>query len=143
MRESWSDLEIRNDNIVALVLARGGSKGVLLKNLAKIDGVTLLGRALRVIKNTHAFAEMWVSTDNMLIAREADIFGANVHLRSEHSARDEATSIEAVQEFLKHHSNVHNVALIQCTSVFLRERYLAEAVHLFRGNDCVFSVVRY
>lgn len=130
--------------IVALILARGGSKGIRLKNLAKIADISLLGRALRVIHNCrNCFAEVWVSTDNELIAQEARRHNADVHYRSEYSARDEATSIESIQEFLNGHSHIHNIALIQCTSVFIYEQYLEAATKLFTPDvDCVFSVQR-
>lgn len=131
--------------LTALVLARGGSKGIPLKNLAQIDGVSLLGRTLRIIHNSNGFDEMWVSTDHRRIANEAAVFGANVHWRHESTARDESTSLEAVQEFLKGHPDVRNIALIQCTSIFVREKYLEKAVELFRRNenvDCVFAVTR-
>lgn len=127
-------------------MARGGSKGIRLKNLAKVAGISLLGRALRIIHNCrNCFDEVWVSTDNELIAQEAHRFNARVHYRSDYSARDEATSIESIQEFLNEHSHIQNVALIQCTSVFIYEQYLEAAVKKFnrkRHIDCVFSVQR-
>lgn len=135
-----------NTSLVALILARGGSKGIRYKNIAKVAGVSLLGRALRAVHNCrNCFEEVWVSTNNELIAKEARRYNANVHYRSEHSARDEATSIESIQEFLNGHSHVQNIALIQCTSVFIYEYYLEAAVNIFNGQlnvDCVFSVHR-
>lgn len=134
-----------NQGIVALVLARGGSKGIPLKNLAKIGNNSLLGRALRTIENCNCFIEVWVSTDSNAIAQEAYRNNVNVHYRSEYSARDEATSVESIQEFLSGHPNIKNIALIQCTSVFLKENYLDAAVKRFMSNthvDCVFSVYR-
>lgn len=129
---------------IALILARGGSKGIRLKNLVKINGISLLARSIRIIQNANIFPEIWVSTDNWLIAREAEFHGAHVHFRSHYSARDEATSIESVQEFLSAHLTFENIALIQCTSVFLRESYLKKAAKLFsnREYECVFSTVR-
>lgn len=50
--------------------------------------------------------------------------------------------MESVQEFIAHHGGVQNVALVQCTSVFLRDRYLRAAWHSFMVADCVFSVQR-
>lgn len=127
-------------------MARGGSKGIRYKNLAKIANVTLLGNTLRIINNCqNCFAEVWVSTDDESIAQEASLYNAFVHFRNEYSARDEATSVESIQEFLAAHRNYRNVALIQCTSVFIREEYLESAVRLFldANVDCVFSVQRF
>lgn len=134
-----------NQKVVALILARGGSRGIPYKNLAKIANVSLLGRALRVVNNcVDCFDEVWVSTDDELIAQEARHYNANVHYRSAYSARDEATSIESIQEFLDHHRHIHNIALIQCTSVFIYEQYLKTALKLFTPDvDCVFSAQRF
>ncbi|XP_034482383.1 N-acylneuraminate cytidylyltransferase A isoform X2 [Drosophila innubila] len=68
--------------------------------------------------------------------------GALVHSRPAKYAMDESSSIEAVQEFLEVHKTIHNFALFQCTSVFLREKYISEAVIKFNSHDCVFAVKR-
>lgn len=129
---------------MALILARGGSKGIPLKNLAKVGAISLLERALNVVKNSKVFDDVWVSTDSRLIAHHLNFHRANVHMRHESAARDESTSLEAVIEFLNGHRHVHNIALVQCTSVFIREKYLELAVAHFRNPsvDCVFAATR-
>lgn len=104
-----------------------------------------MARSIKIIQNSNLFSQIWVSTDNQLIAREAEFYGAYIHFRSDYTARDEATSIESVNEFLSFHLEYENIALVQCTSVFLNEIYLEKAAELFRNQkkDCVFSVVRY
>lgn len=57
--------------LIALILARGGSKGIRLKNLRFIGGVSLLARSLKVIHKSDVFEDVWVSTDHMDIAEEA------------------------------------------------------------------------
>lgn len=56
---------------MALILARGGSKGIKLKNLSKIGNLTLLGRSISIIKNSRKFSDIWVSTDHVVISFEA------------------------------------------------------------------------
>lgn len=69
---------------------------------------------------------------------------ANVHWRSKNTATDEATSVVAVQEFIKLHPYVDYIVLIQCTSPFLKVQYLEKAIFLLKtGFECVFSVTRY
>lgn len=58
-------------HLVALILARGGSKGIVLKNIQTVGGQTLLGRALREAKEAN-FQSIWVSTDHLAIVEEAD-----------------------------------------------------------------------
>lgn len=139
-QECWLDKR----EVVAIILARGGSKGIPLKNLAKFQGESLLMRSLRIVRNSDIFSEIWVSTDSDAIAYEAaSLDGILVHRRPETYALDTTSSIESVQEFLSHHKRIEHIALIQCTSVFLKESYLKLAFELFKGSECVFSVTRF
>ncbi|XP_058812236.1 N-acylneuraminate cytidylyltransferase [Topomyia yanbarensis] len=138
-----------NVSIAALILARGGSKGIPLKNLAKIGETSLLVRALEIIHRFGRFETIWVSTDDDRIANEVySAFPGNqtlVHIRPPEVAQDHTTSIESTQEFLSKHREIENVALVQCTSPFLTVKYLEEAFPKFQQSsqvDCVFSVVR-
>ncbi|XP_071482688.1 N-acylneuraminate cytidylyltransferase-like, partial [Diadema antillarum] len=90
------------------------------------------------------FDSVWVSTDHDEIARIAEEWGAKIHRRSPHSARDQATSIEAVQEFLNENPEVTRVGQIQCTSPCLHPFHLQLAGHMMKnlGYDSVFSVTR-
>uniref|UniRef100_A0A182K8G6 N-acylneuraminate cytidylyltransferase n=1 Tax=Anopheles christyi TaxID=43041 RepID=A0A182K8G6_9DIPT len=138
--------------IAALVLARGGSKGIPLKNIVEIQpNQTLLGRALDTIHLSGVFDSIWVSTDHEQIALEAIRHGATVFARSPMYAQDHSTSLDAVREFLNAHPQIKTFALIQCTSPFLRAHYLTKAAHQFHSRlhnrmehslPCTFSVVR-
>lgn len=57
--------------VTALILARGGSKGIKLKNIQRINGVSLLGLSLTALQETKFFETIWVSTDHQDIADEA------------------------------------------------------------------------
>ena len=52
---------------------------------------------------TTVFDSIWVSTDHDEIARISEEWGAKVFRRSGETARDQATSLEAVHEFLRIH----------------------------------------
>lgn len=87
------------------------------------------------------FSSAWVSTNHELILKESGF--VNVHWRSEESATDNASSILGVLDFLSSHKEVDVVALIQCTSPFIKVRYLEEALWKVRnGAECVFSATR-
>ncbi|KAL5291967.1 CMAS family protein [Megaselia abdita] len=131
-----------SSEFVALILARGGSKGIPRKNLAPIGRVSLLARAIQTIQRANVFNEIWVSTDDDEISNEAIRYGAFSHIRPESVSSDTATSIEAVQEFIGKHEDVKKVALFQCTSVFLREEYVRKAFEESQNVECIFSVTR-
>ncbi|XP_053673996.1 N-acylneuraminate cytidylyltransferase A [Anopheles nili] len=140
-------------SIAALVLARGGSKGIPLKNIVEIQpNQTLLGRALDTIRQSGVFDAIWVSTDHEQIAVEAYLHGANVFARSEVHAQDHSTSLDATREFLDAHPEIDKFALVQCTSPLLRVHYLEEAALQLTSQECseceertpscIFSVIR-
>nr|BBB02484.1 CMP-sialic acid synthetase [Tribolium castaneum] len=137
---SWNPLNYNHPHIAALILARGGSKGIPLKNLAKLNGRSLLSINLSVVLQVN-FSSVWVSTDHFKILQEAGV--VNVHWRSEESARDDASSILGVLDFIHKHPEVDAVALVQCTSPFIKAEYLKQALEEIRkGKECVFSVTR-
>ena len=107
-------------HVAGLILARGGSQGIPLKNLAPLGDRPLLEWALGAMLNFGGFDSIWVSTDHPGIATCATGQGALVFPRSAKFAGPEAASIDAVIEFLQSHPEVDVVALVQCTSPFLR-----------------------
>ncbi|MFG2119178.1 cytidylyltransferase domain-containing protein [Streptomyces sp. NPDC048710] len=110
--------------VLAVIPARGGSKGVPAKNLAPIGGVPLVARAVRECLATRLVTDVVVSTDDQAIAAAAREAGAEVVLRPAAIAGDTATSEAAVLHAMDAHEALHGapvdvVLLVQCTSPFL------------------------
>nr|XP_024657621.1 N-acylneuraminate cytidylyltransferase [Maylandia zebra] len=136
----------RNDksHIAALILARGGSKGIPLKNIKMLAGVPLIGWVLRAAVDSGMFDSVWVSTDHDKIEEVAKAWGAQVHRRSPKVSRDFSSSVETIQEFLEHHKEVDIVCHFQATSPCLHPFHVKEALEKItvHGYDSVFAVVR-
>ncbi|MET7653825.1 N-acylneuraminate cytidylyltransferase [Streptomyces sp. NPDC005486] len=110
--------------VLAVIPARGGSKGVPAKNLAPVGGVPLVTRAVRECRATRLVTDVVVSTDDHAIAAAAREAGAEVVLRPAAIAGDTATSEAAVLHAMDAHEALHGapvdvVLLVQCTSPFL------------------------
>ncbi|MFC8780292.1 cytidylyltransferase domain-containing protein [Streptomyces nigra] len=110
--------------VLAVIPARGGSKGVPAKNLAPVGGVPLVARAVRACRASRLVTDVVVSTDDQAIAEAARQAGAEVVLRPAAIAGDTATSEAAVLHALDTHEALHGapvdvVLLVQCTSPFL------------------------
>ncbi|MER6880882.1 N-acylneuraminate cytidylyltransferase [Streptomyces althioticus] len=110
--------------VLAVIPARGGSKGVPAKNLAPVGGVPLVARAVRECRAARHVTDVVVSTDDADIAETARQAGAEVVLRPTDLAGDTATSEAAVLHALDAHEALHGarvdvVLLVQCTSPFL------------------------
>ncbi|XP_069764959.1 N-acylneuraminate cytidylyltransferase-like isoform X2 [Narcine bancroftii] len=131
-------------HIAALVLARGGSKGIPLKNIKLLYGRPLLAWVLRAAAECGQFDSIWVSTDHDEIANAAIKYGARVHRRGEKVSSDSTSSVDTILEFLEHNEGIDVVCHIQCTSPCLHPHHLTEVVRMMKeeGYDSVFSVVR-
>lgn len=110
--------------VLAVIPARGGSKGVPAKNLAPVGGVPLVSRAVRECLATRFVTDVVVSTDDQAIAVAAREAGAEVVLRPAAIAGDTATSEAAVLHAMDTHEALHGAAVdvvvfVQCTSPFL------------------------
>ncbi|MFD7770351.1 cytidylyltransferase domain-containing protein [Streptomyces sp. NPDC059787] len=110
--------------VLAVIPARGGSKGVPAKNLAPVGGVPLVARAVRECRASRYVTDVVVSTDDQAIAAAARQAGAEVVLRPAAIAGDTATSEAAVLHTMDTHEALHGapvdvVLLVQCTSPFL------------------------
>ncbi|MFE6975292.1 cytidylyltransferase domain-containing protein [Streptomyces sp. NPDC057682] len=118
--------------VLAVIPARGGSKGVPAKNLAQVGGVPLVVRAVRACLASSEVTDVVVTTDAPAVAETvraaADALGESgrVHLvrRPEAIAGDTATSEAAVLHALdtyeaEHGTTADVVLLVQCTSPFV------------------------
>ncbi|MGW2052958.1 cytidylyltransferase domain-containing protein [Streptomyces sp. NPDC001840] len=110
--------------VLAVIPARGGSKGVPAKNLAPVGGVPLVVRAVRASLAARRVTDVVVSTDDAAIAEAARNAGAEVVLRPAAIAGDTATSEAAVLHAMDAYEAMRGVAadvvlLVQCTSPFI------------------------
>ncbi|MDX2544031.1 acylneuraminate cytidylyltransferase [Streptomyces sp. WI04-05B] len=110
--------------VLAVIPARGGSKGVPAKNLLPVGGVPLVARAVRECLAAKLVTDVVVSTDDQAIAAAARQAGAEVVLRPAAIAGDTATSEAAVLHAMDAHETLHGakvdvVLLVQCTSPFI------------------------
>ena len=130
---------------VVVIPARGGSQGVPLKNLARVDGITLVGRAVQASLAASSVAEVIVSTDHDEIAAEARLHGARVVARPAEIAGGTASSESALQHVLDRieagdgglpPQDVPPVTvLVQCTSPFIDPEDLDTAIRRVANGE--------
>ena len=68
----------KKKTVLAIVIARGGSKGIKLKNLRKINNKTLIWHVGNIIKKIKYLDKAIISTDHYKIAKEAIKAGIEV-----------------------------------------------------------------
>ena len=80
-------------HIAGLVLARGGSKGITLKNLAPLGSKPLISWCLQSMLEFGKFDSVWVSTDHEGIGECATACGAKVNFVSNSQLSTQLLSI--------------------------------------------------
>lgn len=114
---------ISSPRIVAVLPARGGSKGIPGKNLMPLGGVSLLARTVRAARASRLVSEIYVSSDDDRILVEAEREGAIALRRPDDLATDTASSEVALLHAIdsieaEGGSPVDIVVFLQCTSPF-------------------------
>jgi YrbI family 3-deoxy-D-manno-octulosonate 8-phosphate phosphatase len=131
--------------IVAVIPARGGSKGVPRKNLRRVGGVPLVARAIAAARATASVERVFVSTDDQEIAAVAQEWGAHVIDRPAALSADEAGSegvlLHALDALEAQGIAADILVFLQATSPFIDPRDVDVAIDLVIANehDCVFS----
>lgn len=128
---------------VAIIPARGGSKGIIDKNLQTVRGVPLVVRAIRSCQDAFDIDRVYVSTDSERIAHVVESHGARVIRRPRELATDTSSSEEALIHALEEIPDATTVAFVQATSPFIGFRDLDKAVKMVNAGDydVVFSAV--
>lgn len=87
----------RGKRILAIVPARGGSKGLPGKNIRPLCGKPLIGWSIEHAQKSKYVDDIFISTDSREIADVAETFGVKVpELRPDELARDTAPSSEFI-----------------------------------------------
>lgn len=134
--------------ILAVVPARGGSKGIPLKNLRTIGGISLVARAGQVASAIPEIDRAVVSTDHEGIAAEAQRAGLAAPFR-----RPETLSGPTIADWDVLHHALHEmerldgvtydiVLMLQPTSPSRKPEHVVKAMAMLisRGFDAVWSV---
>ncbi len=103
--------------ILAIIPARGGSKGVPRKNLRPLRGKPLIAWTIETAKRCAEITDLIVSTEDAEIAAVALALGCRVLPRPAELARDETTGIEVAFHVLQAMGGIYDLVVqLQPTS---------------------------
>ena len=122
-------------NILALILAREGSKGIKHKNIIDLNGKPLIYYSINEALKSRYINDVIVSTDSELIANISERLGAEIpFLRPKYLATDTSKSIDTViyciEELKKMDRNYDYIILLQPTQPLRRSWHIDEAIEL-------------
>ena len=131
---------------VAIIPARGGSKGIPRKNLVNFCGKPLIAWSILQARHARQIDSVWVTSDDDEILAVAKSFGALPIRRPAEISGDEASSESALMhalEAIEYHGNiVETVVAMQATSPIRESSDLDNGVLTLRkqGFDSILSV---
>jgi CMP-N,N'-diacetyllegionaminic acid synthase len=134
-------------NILGLIPARGGSKGIPGKNLIPLAGKPLLAYTVQAGRASQRLTRLVLSSDDPVIARAGQDLGAEVpFLRPAELAADDTPALPVIQHavgFLEEQGwRADVIVYLQPTSPLRRAVHIDAAVELLlsQGADTVVSV---
>ena len=125
--------------ILSIIPARGGSKGIKLKNLKLINCKPLLDYSVNSSLKSKFITRTIVSTDHSAILKHAKQLGAEVIQRPKKLSTD-SSQIEPVIEhclnYLKSKENYHPdlIILLQNTSPLRTKKHIDDALRIFLNS---------
>ena len=133
-------------NILAIIPARGGSKGLPGKNLMKLGGKPLIAWTIEAVLASEYDLDMCFTTEDEEIASVAREYGANVpFMRPRELAQDDTSSLSVLLHALFEMEKIRKtrydyVLFLQPTSPFRNERLIDKAISTILDNPEVVSV---
>ena len=96
----------KDKSILAIIPARGGSKGLQGKNIIDLCGKPLIAWSIETALNSDFLDEIVVSTDDQKIAKIARDYGGNVpFIRPKNLAQDETPSSDVIEHCINYYQN--------------------------------------
>ena len=89
------------DPVVAIIPARGGSKGIPHKNIKDLVGLPLIAHTINLAKRSNLFTKIVVSSDSNTINDIARLYGADIVERPDHLSQDHSLVSDAIEYTLK------------------------------------------
>lgn len=132
--------------IAALVPVRAGSKRIPNKNLAKLNNESLVARKVRQLKASTVLTDIYVGTDSLELAQEAEGAGATVVMRDPVCCDEEQASANMMIADFVRRINADIVIWVHVTNPFVEAETYDAALKLFiekeqKSFDSLISVL--
>ena len=136
--------------ILAVIPARGGSKGIKNKNLVNFNGKPLIYWTIQAAKKSKLISEIVVSTDSKAIQKFSEKVGVKVdQLRPKSLSQDDSLTIDVIQfelEKLNKKKIFPNyIVTLQPTSPLRNENHIDKAIKMIcrdKNADSLVSCVK-
>lgn len=129
-----------NNRILAVIPARGGSKGIAQKNIIDLCGKPLLSYTIEAALASKYIDYVMVSTDNLRIADVAKEYGAEVpFMRPRELASDTAKTLDVILYVIKtlksKNEDFSDLVLLQPTGPLRTSHDIDESIEIYYENN--------
>ncbi len=133
-------------SILAIIPARGGSKGLPGKNIKPLQGKPLIGWTIQQAKQSKYIDEIFVSTDCINISKVSEEFGVKVpFLRPDELSSDVSSSMDVVSHVLNYYESINSqfeyIILLEPTSPLRKRTDIDAAVELLNVDNTADGIV--
>lgn len=130
---------------IALIPARGGSKGIPQKNIVNLAGKPLLAHSIHAAQAAQVFDAIYVSSDDAQILTVAETYGAATIRRNPKLAQDNSPTNPVIQEAIEKQNLASDdiIVLLQPTSPLRTAGHIQASLKLYKehqGCDALNSV---
>ena len=127
-------------NIIGIIPARGGSKGVPRKNIRLLNGKPLIYYSMKEAKKSTLFDRIIVSTEDEEVAEIAEKYDVEVIIRPEELATDDSPvmlTLQHVVTYLKETEDYDTdiIVMLQSTTPFRKAIDIDNAIRLLIETD--------
>lgn len=141
---------MKKEKIIAIIIARGGSKSIPRKNVLPLRGKPLVAWPIDLAKSIKDIDRIIVSTDDDEIIDIARKYGAEILFkRPAKLSKDQTPTLPVLRHCIKYLEKNEGykpdiILLLYPTSPFLKKERIIEALKLFRKTNCnsVISAVK-
>ena len=134
-------------NILGIIPARSGSKGLKNKNISKLLGKPLIQYTIDAAKKSKYVNKIVVSTDSDKIGKLSKFLGAEVpFIRPKKYATDNSSTLDVVKHVVKTLKQKENydadiITILQPTSPLRKSRTIDESIELLKSSQRYNSVL--
>ena len=138
---------ISNKNVLAITLARGGSKSIYKKNIALLKNKPLISYTINAALDSKYIDEYIISTDDKEIADVAENLGATVpFLRPENLSSDTASSADALIHAVNAYEEITKkkydyIIELMCTNPFKSGEMIDDIISTLDRNEKADAVI--
>ncbi len=126
----------RDNRVIAIIPARGGSKGIPYKNISPLHGKPLITYTIEAALNANEVTDVIVSTDNKEIASVSTLYTrVRLHHRSSDLSKDDTPTSEVIINIIKEYELDGDIVLLQPTSPLRTTSMISEAYKIYSKND--------